>query len=94
MNTLNQGCFYDFGDCCQFQVRIGTCTDCLCHEDNTRHIFWIYPNEMTPESSEESIFMQKLFDSSVLDTDIGYLGYGYGGLLPNGYEYGGILPNG
>ena len=39
-------CFFDFGDCCKFQIYIGECTNCICHEDNTRHTFWVYPNEI------------------------------------------------
>ena len=44
--TNNEECFFDFGDCCKFQIFVGECTNCICHEDKTRHTFWIYPNEI------------------------------------------------
>ena len=44
--TNTEECFFDFGDCCKFQIFVGECTNCICHEDNTRHTFWIYPNEI------------------------------------------------
>jgi hypothetical protein len=31
-------CGYDMGDCCMEPINDKTCTDCICHDDNTRHV--------------------------------------------------------
>ena len=71
--TNDQECFFDFGDCCKFQIRVGECEDCICHEDETRHTFWMYPNElkMCENPKGIGIFMNKLGEASGLDTRIG-----------------------
>ena len=68
--TNDQECFYDFGDCCKFQIHVGECTDCICHEDKTRHTFWMYPNELQMCENPKSIgiFFDKLFEASGIDT--------------------------
>ena len=68
--TNNEECFFDFGDCCKFQIFVGECTDCICHEDKTRHTFWMYPNEMCDNPKALGIFVDKLFEASGLDTSI------------------------
>ena len=34
----NADCGYDLGDCCLEPIEDDVCTDCICHEDNTRHV--------------------------------------------------------
>ena len=34
----NADCVYDMGDCCLTPIKDQGCTDCMCHEDNTRHV--------------------------------------------------------
>lgn len=34
----HQGCFYDGGDCCLAKVNTRDCTDCQCHETQSKHI--------------------------------------------------------
>ena len=36
--TNNAECGYDMGDCCLEPINDHKCTDCICHEDNTRHV--------------------------------------------------------
>ena len=36
--TNNAECGYDMGDCCLEPINDHDCTDCICHEDNTRHV--------------------------------------------------------
>ena len=68
--TNNEECFFDFGDCCKFQIFVGECTNCICHEDKTRHTFWVYPNEIKIRDFqfEKSILVSKLYEASGLGT--------------------------
>ena len=34
----NAECGYDMGDCCLEPINDHVCTDCISHEDNTRHV--------------------------------------------------------
>lgn len=36
-NINNEKCYYDHGDCCLNEIDDHKCTECICHEDGTRH---------------------------------------------------------
>ena len=59
-HTNSELCLYDGGDCCLYAITDDYCTDCICHQDGTRH-----PSKNSPKIPESTTY---LLDSSLTFT--------------------------